>query len=269
MLILEWLFLFGYSNANCITRASKSSFDWIALPERAAANRCGSKRVKFESSWVSTSAFANLKYAGMWKQALVPVKASYTCILHLCTKRTRIFLLSISRARRGSLEKCAAAAICLSHLSLSFSLPSLDASLTCSFLSFAARLQHTHCRTVGRKQISEGDACRNVSQLISCWRNMAVIKCAFSLYGMHSRGSLGSRNHRVAKLRLENISPWCATWPVVIRIKWCFAHNWHAYLIMSFITDYSVFFAINIFIIEITFFTWIVVGFISESECQG
>lgn len=152
------------------------------------------------------------------------LKTSYTCILHLGTKRTRIFLLSISRARRGSLEKCAVPAICLSHISLSLSFSSLDASLTCSFLSFAARLQHAHCHTVGRKQISEGDACRNVSQLISCWRNMAVIKCAFSLYGMHSRGPLGSRNHRVAKLRLENISPWCATWPVVARIKWCAAY---------------------------------------------
>lgn len=46
-----------------------------------------------------------------------------------------------------------------------------------------------HCRTVRRKQISEGDACRNVSQLISCWRNMVVIKRAFSLYGAHSKTS--------------------------------------------------------------------------------
>lgn len=35
-------------------------------------NRRGSERARFESSWASTGAFADLKYAGMWKQALVP-----------------------------------------------------------------------------------------------------------------------------------------------------------------------------------------------------
>lgn len=146
--------------------------------------------MELESSWVSTGAFAELKYAGMWKQALVPVKTSYMCTLHLRTKRARIFLLSISTARRGSLEKCAAAI----YLSLSLCLLLclvlfFVVFLTRPFLSSAMCLQRAHCRTVRRKQISEGDACRNVSQLISCWRNMVVIKRAFSLYGAHSKTS--------------------------------------------------------------------------------
>lgn len=48
---------------------------------------------------------------------------------------------------------------------------------------------YTLSYTVGRKQISEGDACKNVSQLISCWRNMVVIKRAFLLYGTYSKTS--------------------------------------------------------------------------------
>lgn len=114
--------------------------------EQAAANRHGSERGEFESSWVSTGASVDLKYAGMWKQALIPVKTSYTCTLHLCTKRARIFLLSISRARRSSLEKCAVA-VRISHPSFSLSLSSPHAVTHARpFLSFTARLQHTHCR---------------------------------------------------------------------------------------------------------------------------
>lgn len=52
------------------------------------------------------------------------------------------------------------------------------------------------CRT---SQISEGDACGNVSQLISCWRNMVVIKRAFPLYGAYTSRPLWSRNHRMAE----------------------------------------------------------------------
>jgi len=143
--------------------------------------------MKFESSWVSTGAFAELKYAGMWKQALLPVKTSYMCTLHLRTKRARIFLLSISTARRGSLEKCAAAVFVSLSLYLS---RSFFAVLPFSRTPFPfVRCTLAHCHTVRRKQIFEGDACRNVSQLISCWRNMVVIKRAFSLYGAHSKTS--------------------------------------------------------------------------------
>lgn len=173
-------------------------FDRIVFPDAEQVwNRHRSERMQFESSWVSTGAFAELKYAGMWKQALIPVKTSYMCTLHLRTKRARIFLLSISTARRGSLEKCAV----YISLSLPFFLRYLCLSLARSFFfPSVVRLQRAHCCTVRRKQISEGDACRNVSQLISCWRNMVVIKRAFSLYGTHSKtsGVVQSSNGKVA-----------------------------------------------------------------------
>lgn len=130
-----------------------------------------------------------------------PVKTSYTCALHLCTKRARIFLLSISRARRGSLEKCAAPNVCLS-LSLFPFFSLLNSTLSLFPLTPAKACMQCACTlpdVVGRKQISEGDACGNVSQLISCWRNMVVIKRAFLLYGAYTSRPLGSCNHRVAE----------------------------------------------------------------------
>lgn len=79
---------------------------------------------------VSTGAFADLKYAGMWKQALVPredLLHVHTPLVHKAGPYISAFHLESSQ--RLSLEKCAAAV----HPSLSLSF-SLFLSYLCLFL---------------------------------------------------------------------------------------------------------------------------------------
>jgi len=125
-----------------------------------------------------------------WSTQVCGSKHSYpwrplTCAHSTCAQSGPVYFCFPSRQLAEALSK---------------SVPQQYTSLFLSIsLSFFFRFSHTpfpfvrctlaHCRTVRRKQISEGDACRNVSQLISCWRNMVVIKRAFSLYDAHSKTS--------------------------------------------------------------------------------
>jgi len=108
------------------------------------------------------------------------------------TKRARIFLLSISRgSQRLSRKSVPQQRVSLPPpflLSCRFPFIRLHARV----LPFPLVAHSQMCalsHIVGRKQISGGDLRRNVSQLISRWRNMMVIKREFSLYGTHSKTS--------------------------------------------------------------------------------
>lgn len=115
-----------------------------------------------------------------------------TCAHSTCAQSGPVYFCFPSRQLAEALSKSVPQQYVF--LSLPFFLR-LSLFLARSFFSV-----RVHCCTVRRKQISKGDACRNVSQLISCWRNMVVIKRAFSLYGAHSKtsGVAQSSNGKVA-----------------------------------------------------------------------
>lgn len=209
------------SNANStITRTSK----WSNRPFRNGRWRIGVE----VNAWSLKARGFQQVLSRTWSMQVCGSKHSslwrpLTCAHSTCAQSGPVYFCFPSRELAEALSKSVPQQqyVSLISLVLSLSLLSMPLLRALSFRSLRACSMRIVVRSDVNKFPREMRA-ENVSQLISCWRNMAVIKCAFSLYGMHSRRPLGSCNHRVAKLRLENISPWCATWPVVIRIKRCF-----------------------------------------------